>query len=280
MPHPVKDPVNWLYPPIEPIRTGMLEVSKVHTLYWEESGNPSGKPVVFLHGGPGGGTDAKVRRFFDPEKYRIVLFDQRGCGKSTPYASARGEHDVGPRRRHREAPRAPRDRALAGLRRVVGQDARPRLRRDAPRARHRARPARDLPPAQEGDRLVLPGRRVDPFPGRVGALPQATSPRPSAATSSPRTTGASRATTRGPPRGGEDLERLGRRDVEAPSRRVVRGSLRGGRVRPRLRAHRVPLLREPRFLLGRRPAPARRRKDPPHPGRHRPGTLRRRLPDR
>ncbi|MEO8584589.1 MAG: prolyl aminopeptidase [Acidobacteriota bacterium] len=87
MSHPVKDPVTWLYPPIEPIRQGMLAVSDVHTLYFEESGNPKGKPVVFLHGGPGGGSDPKVRRFFHPEKYRIVMFDQRGCGKSTPYAS-------------------------------------------------------------------------------------------------------------------------------------------------------------------------------------------------
>jgi proline iminopeptidase len=74
------------YPPIEPLRTGMLEVSGVHSIYFEESGNPEGKPVVFLHGGPGGGTDPKQRRFFDPARYRIVLFDQRGCGKSTPHA--------------------------------------------------------------------------------------------------------------------------------------------------------------------------------------------------
>jgi proline iminopeptidase len=83
----MKDPVNWLYPEIEPYKTGMLRVSPVHEIYWEESGNPNGKPVVFVHGGPGGGTDAKVRRFFHPGKYRIVLFDQRGCGKSKPYAS-------------------------------------------------------------------------------------------------------------------------------------------------------------------------------------------------
>jgi proline iminopeptidase len=76
-----------LYPPIEPYRTGRLPVSPLHTLYFEESGNPNGKPVVFLHGGPGGGTDAKQRRFFDPAAYRIVLFDQRGCGKSAPHAS-------------------------------------------------------------------------------------------------------------------------------------------------------------------------------------------------
>jgi len=76
-----------LYPDIEAHRTGRLKVSPVHELYYEESGNPNGKPVVFLHGGPGGGTEPKHRRYFDPAVYRIVLFDQRGCGRSTPFAS-------------------------------------------------------------------------------------------------------------------------------------------------------------------------------------------------
>ena len=76
-----------LYPEIEPYRTGALRVSKIHELYYEESGNPKGKPVVFVHGGPGGGTEPKQRRFFDPTAYRIILFDQRGCGKSRPHAS-------------------------------------------------------------------------------------------------------------------------------------------------------------------------------------------------
>lgn len=76
-----------LYPVIEPNKTLRLKVDETHELYVEESGNPSGKPVVFVHGGPGGGTDAKHRQFFDPKHYRIVLFDQRGCGKSTPFAS-------------------------------------------------------------------------------------------------------------------------------------------------------------------------------------------------
>jgi proline iminopeptidase len=76
-----------LYPPVPVNRSGYLRVSPLHELYWEESGNPRGKPVVFLHGGPGGGTDARMRRFFDPKKYRIVLFDQRGCGRSRPHAS-------------------------------------------------------------------------------------------------------------------------------------------------------------------------------------------------
>lgn len=76
-----------LYPPIDARRRGWLRVSETHEIYWEESGNPAGKPVVFLHGGPGGGTDARMRRFFDPARYRIVLFDQRGCGRSRPHAS-------------------------------------------------------------------------------------------------------------------------------------------------------------------------------------------------
>ncbi len=75
-----------LFPPIEPYRTGLLPVDRHHTLYWEECGRRAGVPVVFLHGGPGGGITPAYRRFFDPDFYRIVLFDQRGCGKSTPHA--------------------------------------------------------------------------------------------------------------------------------------------------------------------------------------------------
>ena len=78
-----KDPVSWLYPEIEPFRTGMLDVGDGHELYYEECGASDGKPVVFLHGGPGAGTGPKHRRFFHPERYRIVLFHQRGCGRST-----------------------------------------------------------------------------------------------------------------------------------------------------------------------------------------------------
>ncbi len=83
----MKDPITWLYPALEPFNTGRIKVSPVHEIYFEESGNPSGKPAVFLHGGPGGGSEPKQRRFFNPEEYRIITFDQRGCGKSTPYAS-------------------------------------------------------------------------------------------------------------------------------------------------------------------------------------------------
>ncbi|MGE5648863.1 MAG: prolyl aminopeptidase [Bacillota bacterium] len=73
-----------MFPPIEPYRSGFLAVDDIHTLYWEECGNPDGVPVLFLHGGPGGGLSPRQRRFFDPAHYRIVLFDQRGAGQSTP----------------------------------------------------------------------------------------------------------------------------------------------------------------------------------------------------
>src|SRR5262245_20179471 len=76
-----------LYDPIEPYQHGMLKVSDVHDIYYELCGNPNGQPAVFLHGGPGGGLIAKYRCFFDPEAYRIVLFDQRGSGNSVPHAS-------------------------------------------------------------------------------------------------------------------------------------------------------------------------------------------------
>jgi len=76
-----------LFPPIEPSATGRLDTGDGHLVYWEESGNPDGMPVLFVHGGPGAGTSPGYRRFFDPRFWRIVLFDQRGCGRSTPSAS-------------------------------------------------------------------------------------------------------------------------------------------------------------------------------------------------
>jgi proline iminopeptidase len=80
------DSYRSFYPEIEPYDSGQLAVDARHTLYYEQCGNPRGKPVVFLHGGPGAGAGPASRRFFDPDHYRIVLFDQRGCGRSTPHA--------------------------------------------------------------------------------------------------------------------------------------------------------------------------------------------------
>nr|WP_298687412.1 prolyl aminopeptidase [uncultured Dongia sp.] len=76
-----------LYPAIDPYKTGYLETGDGHQVYWEISGNPDGKPAVFLHGGPGAGCSPAHRRLFDPKKYRVLLFDQRGCGRSKPHAS-------------------------------------------------------------------------------------------------------------------------------------------------------------------------------------------------
>ena len=78
-----------LYPPIEPYERGALRLDALHTMYWEQSGNPDGVPVLYLHGGPGGGSNARMRQFFDPAFYRIVLFDQRGAGRSIPSGETR-----------------------------------------------------------------------------------------------------------------------------------------------------------------------------------------------
>src|SRR6201991_4204329 len=76
-----------LFPPLDPYATGMLDLEPPHRMYYEQSGNPRGIPVVFLHGGPGAGSSAVHRQFFDPAFYRIVVYDQRGAGRSTPLGS-------------------------------------------------------------------------------------------------------------------------------------------------------------------------------------------------
>ena len=81
-----------LYPPIEPYRTGVLDTGDGHQIYWELCGNPAGTPAVFLHGGPGAGCSPDHRRLFDPRRYNVLLFDQRGCGRSRPHASL--EHNT------------------------------------------------------------------------------------------------------------------------------------------------------------------------------------------
>ena len=86
---PSAPPRRDLYPAIEPFQSEMLKVSPLHTIYMEQCGNPRGRPAIALHGGPGGGLSPEMRRFFDPSKYRVVLMDQRGCGRSTPHAEVR-----------------------------------------------------------------------------------------------------------------------------------------------------------------------------------------------
>ena len=76
-----------LYPVLEPYRSGILDVGDGHSVYFEECGNPEGEPALLVHGGPGGGSNPTMRRFHDPNHYRIILFDQRGCGRSVPHAS-------------------------------------------------------------------------------------------------------------------------------------------------------------------------------------------------
>ncbi|NBM17922.1 prolyl aminopeptidase [Streptomyces sp. GC420] len=89
-----------LYAPVEPYETGMLDVGDGNFVYWEVCGNPEGKPALVVHGGPGSGCGTRARRYFDPERYRIVLFDQRGCGRSVPHAAHPGtdmRHNTTPR---------------------------------------------------------------------------------------------------------------------------------------------------------------------------------------
>ena len=162
-----------LYPEIEPFDTGMLDVGDGHTIYWERVGTRGAKPAVFLHGGPGGTISPKHRRLFDPKLYDVILFDQRGCGKSTPHAEPRGQHDLASGRRHRAAARDGRLRQMAGVRRLLGLDAGARLCRNASGARQRTRRARHLHADQGRARLVLSVRRVGDVPGQVGALHRA-----------------------------------------------------------------------------------------------------------
>ena len=90
-----------LYPLVEPNAAGRLAVGDGHEIHWEICGNPGGKPAVFLHGGPGGGFSPEHRRLFDPAHYRVLLFDQRGCGQSTPARLPGRQHDLASGRGHR-----------------------------------------------------------------------------------------------------------------------------------------------------------------------------------
>ena len=118
--HTGTGPRSGLYPPIEPFRQQVMEMPGGHRVYVEQCGRPDGVPVVVLHGGPGGGCSPGMRRFFDPAHYRVVLFDQRGCGRSSPNACVENNTTwdlVADIERIREELR---HRALDGLRRLLG----------------------------------------------------------------------------------------------------------------------------------------------------------------
>ncbi len=147
-----------LYPPIEPHAQSRLKVTGGHEIYYEECGNPAGKPVVDRARRTGRGCNPTMRRYHDPARYRIVLFDQRGCGRSMPHASLEANTtwdlvaDMERLRTHLGIA------ALAVVRRVVGLDAVARICRDASRSRARSGDARHLPAAAGGAEMVLPGR--------------------------------------------------------------------------------------------------------------------------
>jgi proline iminopeptidase len=163
-----------MYPPIDPYCAGMLDVGDGNEIYWETCGNPQGKPALVLHGGPGSGCTPGHRRLFNPEAYRIVLVDQRGAGRSTPHAGEAldrsvGQHHGAPHRRPGATAPAPRDRSVARLREVLGNDARLGLCGVPSRPGQRNDPRRGLfdPPVRHP--LALP--RAGPvLPCRVGAL--------------------------------------------------------------------------------------------------------------
>ncbi len=162
-----------LYPEIEPRDTFFVDVGDGHVIYAEESGNPAGKPVVVLHGGPGAGSSPRQRRFFDPDAYRIVLLDQRGSGQSTPHAAV-AKNTTWDLVRDIE-----RIRTRLGIDRWMvfggswGSTLAAGVRRAPSRGRHRAGAARDLPSPPLGAAVPLPGRCVAHLPGRVGGLRRA-----------------------------------------------------------------------------------------------------------
>ena len=243
-----------LYPAIEPYRQERLKVGGGHEIYFEECGNPNGKPVLIVHGGPGGGCNSTMRRYHDPARYRIVLFDQRGCGRSLPHASLEANttwHLVADMERLRTHLR---HRALAAVRRLVGLDAVAGLRPEPSRPRQRARPARHLPVAARGARLVLPGRLQLDVPRGVRGVPQGHPARgagrhdrrllPPPHPSRPRRADRRR----------QGLVGVGGQHAVAAAGPRARAAVRRRQLRHRLCPHRVPLLRQPRLLRARRPA--------------------------
>ena len=136
-----------LFPEIGPFETGYLPLAGGHVMYWEQVGNPRGAPVLFLHGGPGAGAGAVHRRFFDPSHWRVIIFDQRGAGRSRPLGSLDANTTPHLVERYRDVAAPSRHRPVAAVRRLLGFDAGARLRAGLPGARGRLRAARRVPRA-------------------------------------------------------------------------------------------------------------------------------------
>ena len=184
-----------LFPPIMPTRHGMLEVDELHTIYWEEVGNPDGVPVLFLHGGPGAGLSPQHRRFFDPAALPRDPVRPARRRQVDPAGRVAQQHHPAADRGHRNAARQVRHRAMAGVRRLVGLDPGAGLRPGPSRALPGLRAARDLPVHRRRNRLV-PARRAVVLSRAVRRIHRAHSRRTSAATCSRPTPRACCATTR------------------------------------------------------------------------------------
>ena len=166
---------------LRPYDARMLDVGDGHWIYVEEVGRADGIPALFLHGGPGSGSQHVHRALFDPKRFHAILFDQRGARAQPSVSVARGQHDAAPHRRHRTHPRASRHRALARRRRLVGLDARARLRTNTPRPRDwgsccarsfSAQPRRSQWAFVDGPKLFRPDLYAD-FVGYAARSPSA-----------------------------------------------------------------------------------------------------------
>ena len=268
-----------LYPDIEPFDHGMLPVGDGHTLYYEQCGNPHGKPVVFLHGGPGAGCNAKSRRFFDPKHYRIVLFDQRGSGRSKPHAELKDNTTwdlVADIERLREHLGIDRWQVFGGswgstLALAYAQTHPDRVSELVLRGIFLLRRSEIEWFYQKGCDAIYPDA-LEPYlahipPNERGDLIAAYHQR---LTSDDPTVRLAAAKTWSVWEGATSYL-LQNADYIA--------STGADEFAHRVRAHRVPLLRQSRFLRCRRPAAAQRRSHPQDSGGDRAGTLRRGLPD-
>ena len=268
---------SW-YPEIEPFDSGMLDVGDGHRVYWERVGTKGAKPAVFLHGGPGGATSPKQRRVFDPKLYDVILFDQRGCGKSTPHASLEANttwHLVADIERLREMCGFDKWQVFGGS---WGSTLALAYAETHPAARQRTRRARHLHADQRRTRLVLSVRRVarcSPTSGSASSAPIPEAERGDMmAAYRKRLTGTDRAKQIEAARAWSIWE--GETITLLPDPETI-GQVRRGRVRARLRPHREPLLR-PRRLAGGGAVAARRPQAQGHSRRHRAWPLRHAVP--